>query len=79
MGSEVLNPEGNDACSKFYQTSSVCCQLPPSAGPAGGSCNLPGRTCNPSSNTSTGTNIACTGCGGYCVGSGTTGSCQNPY
>ncbi len=79
IGTEVQNTDGNKACSDFYQNTSTCCQLPPSAGPAGGSCNLPGRTCNPSSNTSTGTNIACTGCGGYCVGSGTTGSCQNPY
>ncbi len=84
MGSEVLNSGGNDACKAFYNTDkALCCQLPQGAPPAGGSCNLPGRPCNPSANNmsgpNAGSNIACSGCGGFCVGTGTTGTCQNPY
>lgn len=80
LAGENENTGGNGACSAFYGSSfGKCCQLPPATGPAGSSCSLSGRPCNPSQNTSTGTNNACSGCGGYCVGSGTSGTCQNPY
>jgi len=81
MGTEVLNSGGNQACSDFYQKPALCCQLPPSAGPAGGACSNPTRECDLGLNTGTGTNISCSGCGGYCVpnATGGKGTCRNPY